>query len=151
MYLLVVVDFRYVAEGEHLLRMLLFKVAVGGNAVVSTHLVLCLHRFCVLWGDRGESCAWAITPIHIHHHLRRCEQEASLAGISVPQVLLRKNRFRINVIAVLFSRIIPIIVIVISKQPSGAGAIGSFTVSDVHRWTSVDRIFGFDHGARVGW
>ena len=71
---LVVVDFRNVAQREHLL--LILKVAVGGDAVVTTYLVLLdlwLHRFCILWSDRGECRGRAKAFIHIHHHLWRCE------------------------------------------------------------------------------
>ena len=136
--------------------MLLLKVCIGGDAVVTTYLVrlvLWLHPFCVLWSDRGKCRGRAKALVHIHHHLRRCEQEASFASISIPQMLVRKNRIRIciNVIAVLVTTIIPIIIVISSILPSGAGAIGSFTVSDVHRRRVLDRVFGFDHWAGVGW
>ena len=49
-------------------------------------------------------------------------------------MLVRKNRiyvFDIDVIAVFYQIIL--IIVISSILPSGAGAIGSFTVSDVHR------------------
>ena len=82
--------------------MLLLKVCIGGDAVVTTYLLLWLHRFSILWSDRRECSGSTKVFIHIHHHLWRCEKEASFAGISISQMIVRKNRIRIciNVIAV---------------------------------------------------
>ena len=67
-------------------------------------------------------------------------------------MLVRKNRIDIlyiYVIAVFYTIIL--IIVISSLLPSGAGAIGSFTVSDVHRWRVLDWILGFDHWACIGW